>query len=120
MAKRAAARYRDKRKLVKERLNIGLAEFVAWYKAQDDCCAYCGLTFAELKKLQIRRGGGYCVSWDVDRLDSSRPYEVGNLALSCFVCNMAKGDILSPGEAREIGEVVRKVWRARLSAKTGA
>jgi hypothetical protein len=60
------------------------------------------------------------VSWDVDRIDSSRPYEPGNLALSCFVCNMAKGDMLSAAEARIVGEAVGRVWRARLAGADGA
>ena len=70
--------------------------------------------------LRIRRGGGYCVSWDIDRLDSSRPYEWGNLALSCFVCNMAKGDQLTAAEARVVGQAIRGVWRARLSERPAA
>ena len=117
MSKRAAARYGDKRKLAEGRLRIGKAEFLAWYEAQEDCCAYCGLTFAELKRLQIRRRGGYSVAWDIDRINSQKPYEPGNLALSCFVCNMAKGDMLSDEEARIVGRAVRRVWRARLAAK---
>jgi hypothetical protein len=95
-------------------VKISLDDFVAWYKDQSDCCAYCGLSFAELKKLRIKRRGGYCVAWDIDRIDSSRDYEPGNLALSCFVCNMAKGDMLSSAEARIIGQAVRQVWMARL------
>ena len=113
--KRAKARYRDKQKAPKARLNITLDEFVAWYEVQADECAYCGLTFAELKALRIKRGGGYCVAWDIDRLDSARPYEPGNLALSCFVCNMAKGDLLNADEARLIGKTIRGIWRARLA-----
>ncbi len=112
--KRAKARYRDKKKLAKGRLGITMEDFVAWYESQDDCCSYCGLTFAEIKKLRIKRRRGYCVSWDIDRIDSSRPYEPGNLALSCFVCNMAKGDMLSAAEARVVGKAIRRVWRARL------
>ena len=117
MSKRAAARYSDKRKLAKDRLKVSKAEFIAWYVGEPDHCKYCGLTFAELKRLQIRRQGGYSVAWDIDRIDSRKPYERDNLALSCFVCNMAKGDMLSGEEARIVGRAVRRVWRARLTAK---
>ena len=120
MRKRAVARYGDKVKLARSRVNIGQSEFVTWYEQQLDCCAYCGLTFVELKQLKIRRRGGYCVAWDIDRVDSLRPYELGNLALACFVCNMAKGDILSGAEARIIGQAVREVWNARLPVKGAA
>src|SRR4051812_43386543 len=113
-AKRARYRYGDKRKAAIDRLRISKEEFVAWYLAQEDCCAYCGLTFDDLKRLQIRRGGGYCVAWDIDRIDSKRNYEAGNLALACFVCNMAKGDMLTAQEARIIGQTVKQIWAARL------
>ena len=69
MRKRAAARFRDKVKLANNRMRISEADFVAWYESQPDCCAYCGLTFVELKQLKIKRGGGYCVSSDIDRVD---------------------------------------------------
>jgi 5-methylcytosine-specific restriction endonuclease McrA len=115
MDKRATARYREKRRMVPHRLALSMEEFLAWYCAQPDSCAYCGLTFSELKELRIRRRGGYWVAWDIDRLDSSRLYEPGNLALSCFVCNTAKGDILSAAEACVIGAAVRGIWDKRLA-----
>jgi len=66
-------------------------EFVKWCEDQHDGCACCGLRFDELRRLKIKRGAGYYVSWDIDRVDSARPYKLGNIALSCFVCNMGKG-----------------------------
>jgi 5-methylcytosine-specific restriction endonuclease McrA len=109
MGKRAAYRFGDKVKLAerhpaagRREVRISKDDFVNWYKSQPDCGAYCGLTFAELKRLKIKRGGCY-VSWDIDRVDSARPYERDNLALSCFVCNSAKGEILSEAESRIIG-----------------
>jgi 5-methylcytosine-specific restriction endonuclease McrA len=112
--KRAKARYSDIRKRAGHKLEIGRRAFVEWYKEQEDRCAYCGLSIAEVKSLRIKHGRGYFVSWDIDRLDPSRPYEPDNLALACFVCNMAKGDLLSPAEARTIGRAVRQVWKGRL------
>lgn len=100
--------------MANNRLQISKDDFVAWYERQDDRCAYCGLTFADLKRLQIKRGGGYCISWDIDRIDSRLPYQEGNLALSCFVCNMAKGDQLTEAEAKIVGRSIASVWRNRL------
>jgi 5-methylcytosine-specific restriction endonuclease McrA len=116
MTKRAAARYRDKMRSVPHRVNVSLPDFVAWYASQSDQCAYCGLTFQELRRLRVRRAGGYYVSWDVDRVDPGKAYELGNLALSCFVCNMSKGEWLTPEEMLTIGEAVRRVWRQRLAS----
>jgi hypothetical protein len=116
MEKRAKARYADKRKGAQHRLHIEKAEFVSWYTAQSDECAYCGLTFPELKRLRLRKGKGYCVSWDIDCIEPIKGYSEGNLALSCFVCNMAKGNTLSVQEMKVVGHAVREVWRARLAA----
>jgi len=116
MEKRAKARYADKQKGTKHRLHVGKNEFVSWYTDQSDECAYCGLTFLELKELKLRKGKGYCVSWDIDCIEPKKGYAAGNLALSCFVCNMAKGNALTVQEMKVVGSAVLKVWRARLDA----
>ncbi len=114
MERRARARWRDLGK--GERLRMSEHEFVAWYVEQPDCCAYCGLTIAEVKRLRLMARRGYYVSWDIDRIDPSRLYEPGNLALSCFACNTAKGAHLTTEEARIVGQAMRRVWDARLEA----
>jgi len=118
MEKRAIARYRDKmRTSGPERLQIDQTEFVNWYCSQEDCCHYCRLTMAEVKRLRLKRGGfGHFVSWDIDRKDSSLPYKAGNLALSCFLCNMAKGSLLTEEEAMMLGKAVRAIYRRRLQS----
>jgi 5-methylcytosine-specific restriction endonuclease McrA len=114
MEKRARARWRDIRKRAPTRLRISLPEFVAWYTDQPDRCAYCGLTIAEAKRLRLKSAGGYFVSWDIDKIDPNGGYEPGNLALSCFACNTAKGAHLTAEEARIVGKALRQVWDARL------
>jgi 5-methylcytosine-specific restriction endonuclease McrA len=113
--KRAKARYADKRRqATKWPITLTKEEFVEWYCRQKDECSYCGVTYSELKQLKLKNRGGYYVSWDIDRIDSSRPYEKGNLALSCFLCNTAKGNHLSEEEAKIVGAAIRKILRARL------
>lgn len=116
MEKRAKARFADKQKGAKQRLHIGKHEFVSWYTNQSDACAYCGLTFSELKELKLKKGKGYFVSWDIDCIEPKKGYALGNLALSCFVCNMAKGNALNVREMRIVGPAVLEVWRTRLDA----
>jgi hypothetical protein len=123
MEKRAKARHADKkRKATKWPITISKDEFVEWYLSQKDECSYCGLKFSQLKQLKLKHYGGYYVSWDIDRVDSTRPYEIGNLALSCFLCNTAKSNYLSGSEAKIVGAAMRKILNARLkcipSAKT--
>lgn len=121
--KRAIERYKDKLAADKKRLeddkrlNISQADFVKWYLSQDDCCYYCGTTMPECKALKLKRGSfGYFVSWDIDRKDSLKPYEQGNIVLSCFMCNMAKASYFSAEETKVIGSSIRKVVKARLAA----
>lgn len=114
------ARFKDKQRA--HRLNgkpflLSERSFVRWYVAQPDRCSYCGTTFTELAQLRLRRAFGYYVSWDIDRIDPTKPYRLGNLALACFVCNMAKSDYLSHSEAKVVGRAVRRVLRARLSQR---
>jgi hypothetical protein len=130
MSKRALARYKDKEREDKKRkaettnrgaagngrLNISEKEFVQWYESQQDQCHYCKTTFAEIKRLRLRRSFGYYVSWDIDRLDSACGYEAGNLALSCFMCNMAKASYFTEAEGMIIGRAVRQIVEARLSS----
>ncbi|MGK0547438.1 hypothetical protein ACSEE7_18265 [Halomonas cupida] len=116
MEKRAKARHSDKLKSAGARLKMDKTDFVSWYTSQRDQCAYCGLTFFELKQLRLQKGKGYCVSWDVDCIDPKKGYKLGNFALSCFVCNMAKGNTLFPSEMKLVGAAVSDVWRKRLAA----
>ena len=127
--KRARARHKDKLKNDKARalkaasngnstemkLQISEEDFVSWYVSSPDTCHYCGISMAEVKKLRLRRGGfGYFVSWDIDRKDSNKPYQAGNLALSCFMCNMAKGAHFTEAEAKTLGQAIRSITQERL------
>jgi len=117
MQRRAVARFKDKQRAhanAGKPFHLSEQSFVRWYTAQPDRCSYCGTTFKELAQLRLRRSFGYYVSWDIDRIDSAKPYRLGNLALACFICNMAKADYLSYSEAKVLGRAVRRVLRARL------
>ena len=91
--KRARARYRDIVKGWKRGrrwpMRVSLDEFQRWYceeVARADACHYCRISRDELRE----EGSNLC-SWHIDRMDSSRPYEQGNLAIACARCNIWKG-----------------------------
>jgi hypothetical protein len=111
---RARWRYKDKCRQPRWSSELTQELFVRWYLSQPDCCSYCGVTYNELRRLQLPRLKGYYVSWDIDRKDSSRDYELGNLALACVICNIAKSSYLSEAEARIMGRAVREVYNQRL------
>lgn len=116
--KRAIERFKDKVRSAGPRLAIDRDAFVHWYLSQPDQCYYCGTGREEFKRLRDRRGpkSGYYVSWDIDRKDSKLPYQIGNLALSCYMCNMAKASYFTEDEAKIIGAAIRSVIEGRLAA----
>lgn len=64
------------------------AEFSAWYQSQIHICVYCGLGGDVSRALFGRR-------LEVDRMDNTRGYEVGNVALACHRCNTVKSSHLT-------------------------
>ncbi len=117
MEKRAINRFRDKVKMNrigKHAFKIDKDSFVAWYCSQKDLCHYCGVTFDELRRLRLKGRAGYYVSWDIDRVQSESPYEIGNIVLSCMVCNTAKSNYLTESEAKEVGKTIKSIFNKRL------
>lgn len=51
----------------------------------------------------------------VDRLDPTKPYRLGNLALACFACNKARSNTFSATEMHELGPAISRVWTKRLT-----
>ncbi len=111
---RAKHRFRDKLKAKRWAVDFDEEGFVEWYCNEPDQCHYCGTTFEDLRRLRLRRFKGRYVSWDIDRIDSFKPYALGNVVLSCFICNTAKGNWFDEAEARRVGQAVRANLQARL------
>ena len=89
-------------------------EFVEWYKSQQKVCCYCGIKEEELQTLKdAYNNKTYRLS--IDRIDSNKNYEMGNLALCCLRCNHIKGDFFTQSEMEEIGQkfIARKWEDAR-------
>ena len=96
-------------------LNITLQDFCRWRRKTPQVCHYCGIPESNLRavgmKSQIQRD---VKTMGVDRVDSSRGYEAGNLVPCCFVCNQVKGDRFTAAEMRHIGAGIGRVWTERL------
>jgi hypothetical protein len=71
-------------------------------------CHYCGQLAGNLKKTKNHEGFAHN---GIDRLDSAKPYVVGNVVACCGQCNRAKG-VMS--EAEFIG------WAKRIADQWGA
>ena len=90
-AKTPTERYRQIKSRAHKR-NIGLViskeEFIEWFNSQKDICHYCSSPLTEYKN-------GSLTGLTIDRRDNNKPYELGNLALSCMRCNVMKGSWLT-------------------------
>ena len=114
---RAEWRFKDKHKQNNWSADLTKEDFVGWYVAQRDECHYCRTPFSELSILRLKRFSGKYVSWDIDRIDSNKPYQIGNLALSCFICNTAKGYWFNEEQAKIVGMGVRSAMKNLLAAQ---
>lgn len=89
-----------------DRLNITQEEFIKWYIIIEKVCHYCGITQEEWNNGTTKRNKRFH-RLTIDRKDNNKPYEIGNIAISCFTCNMIKADIFTEEEMIIIGLVIK-------------
>lgn len=91
-------------------VTITQEEFVKWYNSQQKKCCYCGIEEIKLP-LDLDSFNRRTPRLTIDRKDSKKGYELGNLALCCLRCNSIKADFFTPLEMEEIGHFyVAKRW----------
>lgn len=77
----SVCKLKNKRQAARNLLNLTKEQFLAWADLESNkTCAYCGTT-------DLGKGHG------VDRLDSSKPYELDNIVACCKLCNQAKNKL---------------------------
>jgi hypothetical protein len=59
--------------------------------------------------MEYRRAGGGTAS-NLDRKDSAKPYEMGNIVVCCRRCNYAKNTFFTYDEWKQIGTLIRS-WK---------
>lgn len=102
-------------------LRLSRDEFIGWVRSQPRQCAYCRILEHELREAGIVSSIGLPVeALGVDRVDNAGDYESGNIALCCYACNKAKGNVFSGEEMIAIGEAIGGAWRARMAANRQA
>jgi len=121
--KYATSRYRTLRAgAIKRGIPFLIAEqdFLLWWNTQEDTCHFCGISIEEYKKLftiekfplKFYRGIIKCQRMTVDRLDSSKGYQAGNIVKACYTCNPLKSYLLTEDEAKIICPIVMKRLRS--------
>ena len=84
---------------------ITYEQFVEFTQIRE--CHYCA---APIRWRPYFRGSAGSAS-NLDRMDNSKPYELGNIAVCCLRCNKGKNTHFTYAEWRQIGKVIR-TWSA--------
>ncbi len=74
--------------------NLGIDEFTDWYNNQEKKCHYCNRELVQFKK-----GDN---GMTIDRLDNTIGYEIKNIVLCCWRCNIIKGHWFTEQDMLEI------------------
>ena len=85
-------------------VKISKEDFVKWYNSQEKICAYCGRNYEQTLSDPLNKK---VKRLTIDRIDNSKGYENGNLALACLRCNAIKNNYFTKEEMLEIGEIIR-------------
>ncbi len=76
--------------------------FAKWWYEQEQKCVYCDIPVERL--CVVNRSKKLAGRLSIDRIDNSKGYILGNLALCCMSCNFIKSNLLTFDEMKEIGQ----------------
>lgn len=89
-----------------KKVNISKEEFTIWWKKQEQKCYYCGKTLHQV--INDNDTMNNCrTRLTIDRKDNDKPYEVSNIVLACYRCNMIKSNFFTEKEMLEIGKIIK-------------
>lgn len=94
--------------------------FKQWMETTPKQCYYCEITEEQINELWqkypelTKRTRGRKL--EIDRKKPNEAYDnKENLVLCCYWCNNAKTDTFTEDEFRKVGQVIKAIWRNRLS-----
>lgn len=95
------------------KVSISREEFKSWFlKNYNKKCSYCGVkedVFKKSKFIKSKRDNIY--DFSIDRINSTKGYDINNIAISCIVCNETKGFFFDQQEMMKIGKkYIRKLY----------
>ena len=105
----ASLKFRLKRRNQLNKLKISKKDFIEWFNQQEQKCFYCGRTIEETFKDNIIYSKNFN-RFTIDRIDSNKGYELENIVLACFKCNMIKGNIFTKDEMFKIIKLFPYKW----------
>jgi hypothetical protein len=82
-------------------VNITREDFIEWYNQQEQKCFYCGRTLEQIQKDKTQRRKNIR-RFEIDRINSNKSYEIGNMVLACNNCNSVKNNFFTKDEMLKI------------------
>jgi len=85
------------------------------YERDGKECYYCGIKEEDFIPIWGKFYGGKTrgQKLEVDRRDNQKDYTLANCVLACSICNNAKSDKFTDEEFKEVGKVIKQIWRSR-------
>jgi hypothetical protein len=83
--------------------NLKKLEFINWYKKQNKSCVYCNRP----EKVVIKDKNKKSNRLTIDRKNNSKGYELNNIVLCCYRCNMIKSAEFTFKQMLKIGEFLQ-------------
>ena len=83
--------------------NINREEFILWYNNQEKLCHYCNKTEKDALNDMNRK----MKRLSIDRKDNSIGYQLDNIVLACYKCNMIKSNDISYEKMLNIGGILK-------------
>lgn len=101
-------------------LRLEHKDFIAWCRASERRCAFCGLNEADLPRIGLTSTIGLAIAaLGIDRISNLDDYHIDNIQFCCFACNKAKGNVFDDVETRHIiGPRIGACWTGRLGGFT--
>lgn len=90
--------------------NLSCQEFITWYNNELKICVYCKRTAQEA----IKDYNGYHTRLSIDRKDNNKGYQLDNIVLCCYNCNVIKGNRYTYEEMQQIAKIIIKIANKRI------
>lgn len=102
------------------------SEFIQFFGSNDSFrkCTYCDISESDvsnlvsLNRIYTKRIYSRGTTMEIDKRDPRKPYESGNLIMSCYWCNNAKTDEFDEEEFGLIAKVIGGIWKKRIGVVT--
>lgn len=93
--------------------NLNRIDFLNWIDKKLLICEYCN---TEIIKMPTQRDNktDYAQALSIDRKDNKKGYELNNIVLACYSCNVAKSEFFTYEEFLIIGKTINQIKKDKF------